>query len=332
MKKVLKILLIIVLVAGIGVGAYFLFFHVDRNLSVYRNVNNVMQYRYNIDYDNEIIDFVSLGYNNNTEQFNETDHLEVIKLKQKIFSNELISGGKIKGQDFNYYGYYCYDYIMADGIKYYSNYASLADSAKLSSSSKVNGSVNEFKVSMTKLSNAIIVLADLQNRLGVKDSTVTVQEIENSYGNLRVLYREYLQKEASLLLNLRDFVISESFDNNYSFESVAMLYDSIAGIVNTAMINDKDQEINYLHDASLYIDLYLSYISGEEISYGITDELGYLQAYNQLYYKDRNDYNLIYEFTHFQKQDLLHGDKGIGSMIQVGYEEIVIVIMSILGL
>ncbi|MBE5735130.1 MAG: hypothetical protein E7361_01630 [Clostridiales bacterium] len=335
MKKALKIILIILLVAGIGIGVYFIFFNIDRNLSVYNNTNDVMRYRHALDIQNEIDDLYTMGYANNSLSFNQDDHAPIMTTKDRLFLTDranLIEGGSIEGEHFYYYGYAMYDAVLSEGIRYYGNFASLADLAKYSNTSVVNSAISKYKESVYNLSNKVQDMVLLQNRYGLEDSAITTQDLIDSYESMRNIYRQYLLDQSELVIKLRDFVVEESFDGNYQFETVSMLYDSIASTINSAMRVEKDQEINFLNDASIYINLYLDYVAGQYISYGISDEYGYMQAYSKLYYENRKDYNQIYSFTHFQKADLLHGDKGISSKLEVGYEDIAIVIMSILGL
>ncbi len=335
MKRSLKIILITLIVVAFVVAlAYFIFFAEDRNHSVYKNVRNAMLYRYNIDFDNEIAEFYELGYNNDTSQITEEDYPTIYLLRQRMFSSDdtKIQGGSNDGTIFYYYSYAMYDSIIAEGIRYYSNYAALADSASKSAVNSVGAKIDAYKDRMTQLYNELEDVSSMQKDFGSEVSTITKESMSNAYINLRTLYRNHLLAESDLLLSLRDFIIAESFDNNYYFETVAMLYDSIAGTINAAMNDEEDQEINYLHDAAIYTDIYQNYISGNAINYGVVDEIAYLQAYTKLYIDSRKDYDLIFDFTHFQKQDLLHGDKGISSKIEVGYEELAIVILSILGL
>ena len=118
----------------------------------------------------------------------------------------------------------------------------------------------------------------------------------------------------------------ESFDKNFKFETISILYDSIAETIISVMDSQVEQEINFLNDLSVYVDKYYDYLETGNINYGISDEIIYLNAYNNLYYNDRKDYDEIFKFTHSQKYDLIHGNNNISMRIEVDFVDSAIVV------
>ncbi len=335
MKKALKIIVVILIIVALAVGAYFLFFDIDRNLSVYHGVQDAMQYKYDLDFDEDLYGLSVLGYNEGTQEFTEAEYPSIYIIREKLFqsdsSSKLVGGTEQSGL-FYYYGYVKYEEIIVQGIRFYSNYAVLADKASKMYANQVCSKIDSYTASIEKLWDSAKSLKTVQNVFGKEDSEVTEEMILEQYQDLRDLYRNHLKTSSDLLINLRDFVIKESFDGVYSFDTVAMLYDSVAHTVYTAMTNKQEQEINYLHDATIYVDLYEAYVSSNAIDYGFADEVDYLTAYTNMYTNNREDYNKLFEFTHFQKQELVRGDNDISAQIKVGYVDYARIIISILGL
>jgi len=335
MKKFIRILIIVLVIVGIAVGAYFLFFDIDRNLTVYHNVQEAMKYKYDIDFDEDLYGLSVLGYNDNNEQFSDTNYPTIAMIRNKMFekdTNSKLVGGTEQSGWFYYYGYAKYEELLVEGIRFYSNYAVLADKASKMYSNQICSKIDGYTASMEIMWDYVKDLKTIQNEFGKEASTIAEETLVAKYEELRNLYRSHLYKAADLLIGLRDFVIQESFDNVYSFDTTTMLFDSVAETIHVAMMSKQDQEINYLHDATVYVDLYYEYLENNAIEYGFVDEVGYLSSYSDLYLNNREDYNKLFQFTHFQKNELIKGDNSISAQIKVGYLDHAKIILSILGI
>ena len=331
-NKILKIFFIIIAIAVFAVGIYFVFFGVDKNRSVYNGINNVMDYKYSTNMDKSLVGLENYGYNNNSMTFDESNP-EIYNLRQKLFkTNGKLIGGSVESEIFNYYGYAKYEEVLSSGIRYYSNYTALATNIRKQETNVIVSYINSYKASMIKLQEKAIEIKNLQKTFGT-ESGVSEEKLINEYGNLRNNYREYLLKESLLLIKVRDFVVQECYNGNYSFDTESVLYDSVAETIYSAMNSDVNQEINYLNDASIYVDLYNEYKENHILnSYGIVDEIQYLYAYNKLYLGDRADYNRIFDFTHYQKKDLLYDNNNIGAQIAIEYLDYATIVTALLGI
>ena len=333
MSKVIKIVCVVVAIAVIGLAVFFIFFGKDSNLSVYNKINSVLQYKYNLDIYGDLSGLDKLGYAGNTQDFNDSEYEQILTIRQRLFTvDDTLKTGLEDSVVFEYYGYAKYESILTDGIKYYSNYAVLANNAPKRRAKVINSYVSNYKTSIAKLYDQSTLVATMQNEFGSEESQVSEQELLVEYENLRDMYRNYLKSASRLLTELRDYVVTESFDNTYYFETISVLYDSVAETIITAMNSKLEQEINYLHDASIYVDKLYEYVETGYINYGISDEVGYLIAYNEMYYHDRKDYDSMFEFTHFQKYDLIHGNNNISASIAVGYAEYSAIVIGLLEL
>ncbi len=331
-NKILKIFFVVIAIAVFALGIYFVFFGYDRKLSVYNGLNNVMDYKYRIDCDESLVGLESYGYNDNTVMFTESE-ANVYNIRQRLFKIDgKLTGGSAESEIFNYYGYAKYEEIITAGIKYYSNYTGLATTVRKQVTNTVCSHINSYKASLITLQEKALSIKDLQKSYGQEGGT-ELDTLTQQYQQLRVLYRDYLSKASLLLIKVRDFVVEKCYNNTYSFETEAVLYDSVAETIYTAMNSDINQEINYLNDASIYVDLFTEYQTNHTLSsYGIADEIQYLYAYNKLYLNDRADYNRIFDFTHFQKKDLLYDNNNIGSQFAIEYVDYATIVVALLGI
>lgn len=333
MQKALKIFFIILAIAVVGVGIYFVFFDTDRKLSVYNNANSVIDYKQNLGLDGDLLALDVYGYNNNTMEFSDSAYPDIFAIRTKLFASvDKIQVGTQESGYLNYYGYTMYENVLTEGIRYYANYASIASNAPKRSANVVNSVISQYRASIITLYNQACNVKQLQSLLEVKDSGVTSDKVYMEYENLRDSYRAYLKSSATLLTQLRDYIVVESFDNNYSFDTLAVLYDSVAETVLVAMSAKIEQEANYLNDASIYVDKYIEYSQTGSIDYGIVDEINYLLAYKNLYFKDRTDYDKIFKFTHYQKYDLIHGNNNMSSSIDVSFIDSATIVVGLLEL
>ena len=332
MRKTLRIVFILIAIIVLGLGVYFAFFGKDRSLSVYKKANSVLEYKYNLDVYGDMLGLDKLGYANNTAEFSPDEFAEIFALRERMFETEDKLQAGSEGELFYFYGYAKYEDILTEAIKYYTNYASLAKDASKRYSNSVISSMNNYKSAMANVFDEASYVKSLQNNFGLEESEVNEDDVYEGYKSLRVAYRDYLKKAATVVVKLRDYIVEESFNNNYNFETIAVLYDSIANTMITTMNSKIEQEINFLHDLSIYVDKYLEYTNIGSISYGITDEITYLNAYNKLYFEDREDYDKIFNFTHFQKYDLLHGRNNISTTLKLEYVEDATIVCGLLNL
>ena len=331
MSKVLKIVFVVIALIVLGLGIFFIFFGNDRNLSVYNKINDVLQYKYNLDVYGDLLGLDELGYSENTKDFGDKDYPEIYMIRQKMFEvDSTLQGGTVESGIFEYYGYAKYEAVLTEGIKYYSNYTVLAGDASKRHAGIISSYISHYRSAIANVHDKANKVKNLQNKFDTEESDVTIEELTSSYNELRNAYRDYLKKSAQLVTELRDYIVLESFDNNYSFETVAILYDSVAETIIHDMNSNIEQEINYIHDESIYVDKYYEYIALGTINYGIAEEINYLLAYSKMYYEDREDYDRIFEFTHFQKYDLVHGNNNISTSIKVGFADYAILVVGLL--
>ena len=101
MKKALKIFFIIVAIAVMVVGIYFVFFDVDRRHSVYHDVSNVMTHKYNIDLYGDLSGLNELGVNDNTEVITEDNYPQLYAIRNRLFvvdeETKLVHGSQETG-------------------------------------------------------------------------------------------------------------------------------------------------------------------------------------------------------------------------------------------
>ncbi len=335
MKRIFKIVLVTIIVVGLMLGAYFIFFHRDSNLSVYHSANNMIEYRHNYQFDSSLGGLVDLGYGENyANAFDDIEHRDLIIIREKLFvvdSADKLEGGTAESGLFYYYGYAKYEEAIFEGIKYYSTYTSLAGNAKFLAAKGHERQIEIYQGYFSQLTSMSRDIMNKQATLGIEGG-ITYPELLQDYINLRNSYRNALKSGAELLINLRDYVIEYAYNNNYEFSTSNVLYDSLASTIITATKADINQEINYLYDASEYIDKLHTYYSTSSISYGTVDEMQYLNAYKLMYFRDREDFDKIYTFTHFQKQDLITGNNIISAQIKIDFLSYARIVVDLLEL
>ena len=60
--------------------------------------------------------------------------------------------------------------------------------------------------------------------------------------------------------------------------------------------------------------------------------VGEYACYDDRYFEDREDYDKIFNFTHFQKYDLIHGRNNISTTLQLDYVETATIVIALLNL
>ena len=155
MNKVVKIIIIVVLIIAIGLGVFFIFFNNDSNLSVYKSLNEAINYQYNLDFYGDLQGLDEMGYGENyANAFDEEMYGELVATRRKLFeatSTNKIEAGTLESGFLYYYGYAKYDEILSYGIKYYTNYTVLAEQANAGSAGNIKSHISTLKSKLDNL-------------------------------------------------------------------------------------------------------------------------------------------------------------------------------------
>lgn len=335
MSKTIKIILILaVVIAIIALSIFFIFFKKDTSLSVYKELSGVIDYKHRLNFDGGLYGLDEQGYGIDYKyDFEKNGFLEIDFLRRKLFEvdkDSKIEGGSVESGFLYYYGYSKYDEIIQDGLIYYSSYATLAKNAKSKDANLIKSEIERYTDDLIILCNKAEEVKAAQKKFGIDGTGISESVMRKEYEELRYCYRNYLYSGAKLVIDLKDFVVVNSFNNNFVFDTQSVLLDFACSTILSAMSAELDQEINYLNDASILVDKYYDYMENSEISYGYVTEIIFIEAYADMYYNNKHDLDTLYSFTSFQKQDLLEDNNNVSSELKIEYVEKAKIICGIL--
>lgn len=342
MRQTLRYIISGIILIGIIVGVYFLFFAPKQDLSIYEQSMIVLDYKQKL---NSIDTMQSLndanGYGENYSHFfDATKHAEIISVRKKLFGE---TNGKITLTELNgssYSGYiYCYmsyDKVLEDYIKLYSTYLKNSSGADKSSQDELLELMNDYKDNYIQLNTMIATMKNVQANYmvaeGQSDNALYNADLTNHYRNLQVLYRKSIKSQADLLIALRNYAIKYTFTNNFTDSGYTSIHDCMAFSISSAFNITYESENGYLVDATSVIDNCISFENGNlsSVFTSLITKQDFINAYRNVYYNYYEGLLQIFSLSHEIKNEVVNNNSFVNANIVVEYQSSVKSILTIL--
>lgn len=265
MKVFLRVLVVVLILAGLGLGTYFIFFKPSDNDAVFASLTEMVEYRStegtNVENSNRSSDKLSKieSQRNGDGMKNKSDYIEAISQNYDFL---------IESDANLYLSCQTMDRKLTDVFNYYFAYTQTAQKVQKSVVKNINTSIANYKNAYNDLNLKLNSIINLQNIISdVNNETDYKMELVARYGNAVVSYRKTLNEYASLIQEVKSFVEKYVFDGKIINDRDIATFDiSLYTIKNAVSVdfgtnedgNEKRVEaLRLLNDAVIFFDDHL---------------------------------------------------------------------------
>ncbi|MBQ7351944.1 MAG: hypothetical protein IJW59_03710 [Clostridia bacterium] len=331
MKFWIKIIvaLSVVLVTGFCVWAFC--FKEKDEVQAYNNLSEMVDYKESLGIREKMLDLRSMNYVNGNEEKvigNDTDtEKKIHEVRANLISDTPIVGEREGGVVvYTYNSYIVTDSYLDDIIEYYLPYTK-GDFANSKTLKALKRNIKDYNSSLETLQSRIDELMKYQNY--IEGEEIQMDMLLARYNSLYADYRTSLNKGASLVLSMLDYIDVSIYSNNIIVDLNMALSDAFArSLLKSSSVTDT-QAPDFANDLYM-VEKKISEVQNDvDVFTSEYSEYDFLSSYNLLYNNYKDTLNYVFSSKNQEKNNMADGG-GLNSVYEKA-KQAVVNILNVLG-
>lgn len=252
MKQILRLLIIILIVVGIGWGVYALFFKKDNDTQFYETTTAMMN---TLEERQEDCNPGMQVYD--VQIYNDCFSVATSASLNIVDSMDLLGNRRTLGVTGSYGDIHTAQWTT---IKYYYSLLQFADEIRLGDVKSMKNKVNDLNTLMDQIATKMYEVKTYQetiNKASETEKDALYIELSNMYDSLIDIYKTYLQKENNIAFYMKDVVTAYALDGQYLYDAKGATLESFLYQSSLVLEHNKNEDVFYAYLDDMYAILQL---------------------------------------------------------------------------